>query len=174
MNIDITNNDERNESAFAAANQPTTFEQKIPLPTFGAFDNLKKKLIEKKQRESGKLDEDYDVETPTLVQKIKSESEDEKTSRPNSNSSAHNQSSFLNFQINKLGQSYMQQNTQDDFLNNEWERIVNDIEKNNPDENEVRKKKEMVEAARKKYAKHIISGQKNLPNAIRGSMINHL
>jgi len=125
-------------------------------------------------RESGKTEQELEEETPTLPPNQRSESEDDKLSRFNSNTSAHNQSSLLNFQINKLGQSYMHHTTQDDFLNNEWERIINDIEKNNPDENEVRKKKEMVEAARKKYAKQIVNGQKNLPKNIRGGMINHL
>jgi hypothetical protein len=61
-----------------------------------------------------------------------------------------------------IRQSFIKQTVEDDFINNEWEDILNGIEvdeQKNPEVNskERQQKKEIVMAARKKYTLNMLN-----------------
>lgn len=62
----------------------------------------------------------------------------------------------------EIKKSFLNQTTmENDFLNNEWEKILNEVEKQGNTENETsqkesQKKKELVATARKKYVRQLV------------------
>lgn len=96
--------------------------------------------------------------------------QDPRISRMEPSSHIKNNSSMWSMRFGKIGgyasdikHSFIFQTTEDDFLNNEWERILHEVEKQaNNDPNttvkEAQQKKEMVTAARKKYLRQLVKG----------------